>query len=219
MDLIGLAFPAPWPGIGFAVAIPLLGWAGWRARWRRLEGEHIHVWLATILGLALLWSVKASLASGLVFHLLGVPLFTLLAGPWLALIGTAIAVAVVTIAGDGSWINGGLAVLALGVAPVVTTTVVLRAAERWLPPNPFVYIFVAAFFGPALAMLTAGTLVALGTIAAEALPAPVVFQFLPYLLHLAFGEATVTGMLVTLLVVYRPAWVGTFDNARYLRER
>jgi uncharacterized membrane protein len=36
---------------------------------------------------------------------------------------------------------------------------------------------------------------------------------------LAFGEATLTGMLMTLFVVYKPAWVGTFDDARYLRRR
>jgi uncharacterized membrane protein len=42
-------------------------------------------------------------------------------------------------------------------------------------------------------------------------------QLLPLLINLAFGEATVTGMVITLLVVYRPTWVATYEEARYLR--
>ena len=44
-------------------------------------------------------------------------------------------------------------------------------------------------------------------------------EYLPYLLYLAFGEATLTGMLLTLAVAYRPQWVATFDDARYLDGR
>jgi hypothetical protein len=51
------------------------------------------------------------------------------------------------------------------------------------------------------------------------LPAPLVFgEYVPYLLYLAFGEATLTGMALTLMVVYRPQWVATFDDARYLDD-
>ncbi len=38
-------------------------------------------------------------------------------------------------------------------------------------------------------------------------------------LLLAFGEATLTGMIVTLAVVYKLQWVATFDDARYLGRR
>jgi uncharacterized membrane protein len=33
---------------------------------------------------------------------------------------------------------------------------------------------------------------------------------------MAWSEAFATGMLITLMVVYRPAWVATFDDRRYL---
>jgi uncharacterized membrane protein len=36
---------------------------------------------------------------------------------------------------------------------------------------------------------------------------------------LGVGVATLTGMLITLLVVYRPSWVATFDDRRYLRDK
>jgi uncharacterized membrane protein len=89
--------------------------------------------------------------------------------------------------------------------------------ERTLPRNFFIYIFLTAFFGAALAGAASGS-AAIGLIAAFGAP-PLAFmaeQFLPYCLLLAFAEATLTGMVITLLVVYRPRWVGTFDDTRYL---
>jgi uncharacterized membrane protein len=221
MDLIKLQFPAVWQGGAFALMSPVLFWAAFTAPWRRFDAsEPAHVWYGTIFGLTLLWSIKASIAFGFTFHLLGVSLFTLLAGPQLALIGTALVVAIVTALRDGWWANYALNTLAIGALPVVLTTGALRATERWLPPNLFIYIFVVAFFGPGLAMFVTGLSASAAVVFGGAQSATVIFdQYLPYLIHLGFGEATVTGMLITLLVVYRPAWVTTFDDARYLRGR
>jgi uncharacterized membrane protein len=44
-------------------------------------------------------------------------------------------------------------------------------------------------------------------------------SLVPVLLMLGFGEATLTGMLATLLAVYRPAWIHTFSDERYLHRR
>ena len=41
-------------------------------------------------------------------------------------------------------------------------------------------------------------------------------EYLPYFLLLAFSEAWLSGMVMTLFVVYRPNWVLTFDDSRYL---
>ena len=41
-------------------------------------------------------------------------------------------------------------------------------------------------------------------------------DYLPYYLLLSWSEAFLTGMALTLMVVYRPEWVATFDDARYL---
>ncbi len=221
MDFINLVFPTMWQASAFALLAPVLVWAALTAPWRRFDAsQSAHVWYGTIFGVIVLWSIKASFPSGLTFHLLGVPLFTLLAGPQLALIGTALVVAIVTALRDGSWANCALDILALGVTPVLLTAGALRAAERWLPPNFFVYVFVGAFFGPGVAMFVAGLLTSGAVVWAGAQPTTVVFdQYLPYLLYLSFAEATISGMLATILVVYRPAWVATFDDARYLRGR
>jgi uncharacterized membrane protein len=36
---------------------------------------------------------------------------------------------------------------------------------------------------------------------------------------MGWSEAVLTGMLATLLVVYKPEWVATFDDARYIRNK
>ena len=178
------------------------------------------MWYGAIFGLTLLWSIKAALAAGLALHLLGVSLFTLLAGPALALIGTAAVVAITTALRDGLWANYALNTLAMGAVPVLVTAGMLRLADRWLPPNFFIYIFVVSFFGAAAAMSAAGLFASAAILLADGPRAnSIVNEHLPYLIFLAFGEATLTGMLTTLLVVYRPAWVRTFDDARYLRGR
>ena len=104
--------------------------------------------------------------------------------------------------------------------PVAVVLAALRAGERFLPPNFFVYSLFAAFLGSALAFGTAGIAGAAVLVAGAGESAELVFgEYVPYLPYLASGEATLTGMLVTLAVVYRPQWVATFDDHRYLRDR
>jgi uncharacterized membrane protein len=219
MDLISVAFPLAWQWGALALLIPLLAWALFTAPWRRFDSsESVHVWYGAILATTLLWGVKASVGTAFTFHLLGVSIMTLLVGARLALLGVAVVVAVVIVLRDGFWANYALNVLAMGAVPVSITMALLRAAERYFPPNLFVYFFVVAFFGSGLAMAGSGLVALAASILGAGQPLTVLDEYMPYLLYLAFGEATVSGMLMTLIVVYRPSWVATFDDARYLQR-
>jgi uncharacterized membrane protein len=44
-------------------------------------------------------------------------------------------------------------------------------------------------------------------------------NYLPFYFLMAWAEAFSTGMIITLLVVYRPEWVATFDDHRYLSSK
>jgi uncharacterized membrane protein len=44
-------------------------------------------------------------------------------------------------------------------------------------------------------------------------------EYLPWFLLMAWAEAFTTGAAITLMVVYRPGWVVTFDDNRYLRNK
>ena len=221
MNPVNVVLPAAWTVAGWGVALPVLLWALRRAPWSRFaSSEQVHVWYGAIFTLVVFWSIRATVGIGFTFHLLGVAALTLIAGPPLALVGAGIAIAISIAVRGGLWMNGGVAFVALAAVPVATTWGVLRLAERWLPPNFFVYMFVVAFFGAAASLGAAG-LTGAAVLAFGALqpPALVFGEYVPYLVYLAFGEATLTGMVMTLMVVYRPQWVATFDDARYLNDR
>jgi len=196
-----------------------LAWAGWTAPWSRLrDGELLHVFLGAIVGVAMLWSISSAVGQLPRMHLLGATLMVLMTGPRLALVGMTAAIVL-----SGALAPEGAAALPMrvlvgGALPVALSHAILRACERWLPPNFFVYVFGAAFFGGAAAMFVTG-LAAAGLLSAHApaaLPADV--PLVPVLMLLGFAEATLTGMLATLMAVYRPRWIGTFSDERYLRR-
>jgi uncharacterized membrane protein len=221
MDLSAVPLPPGWTLSGLLLAAPVLAAALRSAPWDRFASSEItHVFYGGIFATVVLWSLRATVGEGFAFHLLGVGAFTLLAGPALALIGTAIALAVTTAIGSGLWINAGLAFITLAAVPVAVVWGTWRAVERLLPPNFFVYIFATAFLGSALALGAAGLAGSFVLVEAGGRDAAVVYgDYAPYLLYLAFGEGTLGGMIITLLVVYRPGWVTTFDDARYLTGR
>jgi uncharacterized membrane protein len=221
VDLTPVTFSLAWEVAGWAMALPLLAWAAYTAPWKRLYGgELFHIWCAAIVCAILLWTIEATVDNAFTFHLLGVAGFTLVTGPQLALLGMAVAVPLHVAVHGGHWPSLGLGFVTMAAIPVATAWAVNVLAQRRLPPNFFVYIFVCTFFGAAIAMgaggLAAAYVLALG---AGLSPSRVFGEYVPYLLYLASGEAMLTGMVLTLMVVYRPRWVASFDDARYLKDR
>lgn len=205
-------------------------WAAWlatfipvaRARaWRPLaDPARLNLWFAAIAVVLTLWLIRSGIRSGLSLHLLGATVLLLMFGPHRAQLALYLVVALSTLLGMAGLDAYPANALLTGALPVWVSYAVLRAAERWLPPNIFVYIFVAGFLGGAVAM----TATALGATGAHLMLGTYGFaylaeNFLPFALLLAWGEAFTSGMLVALLVVYYPGWVSTFDDARYLHGR
>ncbi len=221
MDPTTATLPFAAVAAGWILAAPLLAHAVRVAPWRRvIEGNAVHVWYGGIFCLIVLWSMQATIGDAFTFHLLGVSAFTLAVGPALALAGVALALAIEIAVRGATWQNAGIAFVTMAAIPVTVTALVLRFAERRLPPNFFVYVFVGAFFGAWLSYAAAALAgAAVFTLGAWPSASTVFGEYAPYFLYLAFGEATLTGMVITLAVVYRPQWVATFDDARYLDGR
>jgi uncharacterized membrane protein len=213
MPLTPLAFIVSGAGAGLLLALAVR-----IAPWRRLRSNDLtHVFLGSTFALILLWSIRASVDAGFAFHLLGTAGLALVVGPALALVGGAIVVIVTSLIQAIPLSTVPVAFLLEVALPVMIVTLVLRIVESRLPANLFVYLFVAGFFGAGLAMAAAafaalGSLAAVARIARESAFA----EFAPYIVYLAFGEATLTGMLLTLGVIYRPRWIATYDIDRYL---
>ena len=206
-----------WLWLVFAL---VLGWTLRSAPWAILRKPGI---LNLMLGACVLvlsfWQIKAGIRPGLNLHILGATLLTLLFGPWFALLGLMLVLALTTM-WDGAWHAFALNALLMGVVPVTISWWLYRLTERYLSHHLFIYIFINAFAGSALAVAVTGVAVtlSLAEIGAYGL-SDLVHTYLPYFLLMAWSEAVTTGMLITVLVVYRPQWVATFDDKHYVDNK
>ncbi len=202
-----------WPVFVLVILPALL-----RAPWRLLLENGLQPQFVGACGLvALAWSMGAGIQPGLELHLLGTTVLTLLFGRMLAIAGATGALVVLSALGLYEWqafpVNG----LLLAVLPVLIAHVVGYYAFRWLPHHLFIYIFVVAFFGAMVAM--AAVLVASAVLYAAVGAYPLGLIWRDYLMVmplLMFPEGFVTGVLMTMCVVFRPEWVRTFDDRDYL---
>ena len=221
MDLRAELLQPGWYWAALPLAAALVLNAARRVRWRQLaDSARLNVFLGTIVALLVLWSIRAGIRPGLGFHLLGATACTLMFGPRLALLAMTLVMIGAAVAGSLQWWSLPLNILLMGALPVALSWGILRAVERWLPANLFVYLFVAAFFGAGAAMLSTGlgASVLLGTAGVYRFD-DLAREYIPWFLLMAWAEAFTTGGALTLMVVYRPHWVATFDDARYLRNR
>lgn len=207
-----------WYWAAWAVWVLFFARSAWRAPWRRLaDSTQLNVWLGMVVLLTLVWSLKAGVKPGLTFHLLGATLFTLSFGPHLAFVGLSLVVAGITLNGAaGPFAYAANALLLAGLS-VGLSQLFYRFFSGMLPRHFFVYIFINGFLGAALTIIGVGfaatSLLALvGAYAWDYL----ISEYFPYFLLLAFAEAWLSGMMMTLFVVYRPHWVVTFDDSSYL---
>lgn len=203
------------------LAAILLTLAAWTAPWRRLVRQGVlNVWLGVCVGLMLLWSIKTGIRPGLNFHLLGATLMTLMFGARLAMVAIAVVLAGVTLAGMAGWGTLGLNWLVAGVIPVGLSYLLYATVDRKLPNHLFVYIFVNAFIGGGITVAVTGLISTLLLAWSGVYPGHYLAEhYLPYFLLMGWSEAMLTGMAVTLMTAFRPAWLATFSDARYLGSK
>lgn len=210
-----------WTFAAWLLFIPAFLHAVRQAPWRRLaDGPQLNVWLGSIVVLMFLWSLQAGIKPGLSLHFLGAMVCTLTFGPYLAFVGLCLVLAGVSLNGAAGWEGFAANALQMGGVGVLVAQALFRLNERFLPQQYFVYIFANGFFGAALTVVASGATAALLLTISGVYPvAYVLDEYLPYVLLLAFAEAWLSGMVITLFVIYRPQWVSTFDDSRYLRDQ
>lgn len=221
MNLPDGVLPGEWLVAAWLLFVPLFLGVVWRAPWRSLGNpSRFNAWLGTIVILTLVWSLKAGVKPGLSLHLLGAMLCSLAFGPRLAFVGLCGALAGITLNGAAGWESYAANALIMGGVGTLVSRVVLRFNERVLPANFFVYIFANGFFGAAISIASVGVAASAVMVLADVYSADYVLaEYLPYVLLLGFSEAWLSGMMLTLFVIYRPDWVSTFDDSRYLRDK
>lgn len=206
--------------IGWAIYLPIVAWAIWRAPWLELVSDfrRQHLVFGTMLGLFLLWLVRRDFASGVSFHFIGMTAVTLLLDWPLAIIVGLVAQIGLCLIDRQDWVAIGVNGILLILIPVLITEVAAILVERRQPRNLFVYIFCSGFFPAALAAVCS-LLLGLGLLWMDGLfpMPPWIEDFIGYLWLIMFPEAFINGTIVTGLVVFYPDWLETFNRTRYLQ--
>ncbi|TCV85886.1 energy-coupling factor ABC transporter permease [Sulfurirhabdus autotrophica] len=221
MNLSDNLLPAQWYWFGHALLAILLIKTVPATPWQRLKIPANHnLWLGACVALMTIWSIKAGIKPGLNFHLLGATAFTLMFGPQLAIFGLLIVLAGVTLTGLGGWEAFSLNALIMIFLPVWLSYTLFRIVDQKLPNHFFIYIFINAFIGGAFAVTATGLASTWLLAAGDAYSLKYLYsQYLPYYILMSWSEAMSTGMIMTLMVVFRPQWVSTFDDERYIRNK
>ena len=186
--------------------------------WRMLSGALLTPLLAGVALLPWFWLLPQKLPSSLLggsvaVQLSGACLLTLLLGWPLATLALLLVSAGVWWLGSSPiepWMSQ---LVWLGLVPSALCMVLGAALRRWAPPHVFIYILGRGFLGTALCMFAAGVLYELlyhlvgGVDTGDALVA----RWL-----MAWGDAFLTGMLVAIFVAFKPEWLATWSDRRYL---
>lgn len=223
MDLTSTLLPnwLLWTG---AVVFALLLYVAWRrAPWAHLtqyKHRRLNVWLGASVIMFVLWNIAAGTRPGLNLHLLGATAMTLMFGPELAFLGLTLVMLIATLTGHGNLASLPVNALLSGALPVALAFAIYRLVDTRLPNHFFIYVFVNAFASAGIVTATTGIIIISLLSALAIYPSAYLFsEYLPYFILLSWSEALLTGMVITLLVVYRPEWVATFDDKRYLQGK
>jgi uncharacterized membrane protein len=212
-------FPPEWlfPLWSFALLLAMMMLRN--AEWSRLKAPgNLNVLLGATTAVLALWLIRAGIKPGLDFHLLGATALTLMFGPWFALFALGL-INVCVLLWQGQLAAFPADWLLTAALPVTIAWRIFRFVDRRLTNHFFVYIFLNAFFGAAFAVGMVGLAATAFAAASGAYTLSYLLEeYLPFYLLMGWAEAFSTGMLITVLVVYRPQWIATFDDARYLRR-
>ena len=221
--------PSPLYGLSTAFYLGLMVWVMMSAPWHELNRPRaLHLWLGTTVLLVALWVIYAGARIGLNCHLLGATLVTLMFGPELAILSLGLVLATLT-AANAHGIPLGPPIFAdllafpahaisLIFVPVLVTHFIHGWARSKMPRPVFGFIFLNVFFAAIAAMVMSGLAWGGWLLLTSVYTWPtLVSDFLPYYTLLAWAEAFLTGIVISLLAVYRPAWLKGFNGAVYVR--
>lgn len=221
MNKESLIFAEGWVTLGWAGVLVLL-WLFWRAgEFARLkDAARLNLFLGVAVALMVLWQIRTGVRPGLSFHLLGASVATLMFGFWRGWLAASLAAVAMALAGKAGLPALGLEILIFCALPAAITHSLYKLVGHKLPNHFFIYVLVNGFFGAALAVAAVALASTLVMVLAGLYQADYLLEhYTPYFLLLSWSEAFTTGMVVTLLAVYRPEWLETFEDSRYIKNK
>ena len=178
------------------------------------------MFLGAIVCLLLLWSMRTEVQPGFIWHLSAMVTVTLMFGWSLAIVGGSLALVGTTLVGLNDWPGFLPSALVFIVLPATLTMAILGLVRAYLPKHFFVYVFINAFFAGGLiaivvAFVATGLLLSAGAFSLSKLSD----GYLLFLPLMFFPEAVLNGWLMSILVSFKPHWVGSFSDDEYLHGK
>jgi uncharacterized membrane protein len=222
MNFTALVLPESFHLAGW-LGLAVLAWRWWMSGdWRRLaEPTRLNLFLGATVAVLAIWQIRTGVKPGLAFHLYGISALTLMFGFWRASFAGVLILLTNAVFGRGNLTALGFDALLLVALPAAVSWGMFQLLDRRLPNHFFIYVLGNGFFGAALAVAAIG----LATTAVMALSGVysleyLLAQYTPFAtLLISWAEAFSTGMAITVIAVYRPAWLETFDDVKYLQNR
>lgn len=172
--------------------------------------------IAALIILPLVWNTAAVLPGGPSLQFSFACMLVLMFGWPLAIIAI-VPCALAAVLVKGAPLAGAVELAAWqGVVPASLGLLLGIGVRRFLPHHVFVYILGRGFIATALAITASGALAALvrPLPAGTSLSSLLIGNWL-----MAWAEAVLTGMLTAIFVAYRPSWLLTWSDRRYLLGR
>ena len=188
--------------------------------WRTLRHEPLqNPWLFAMLAVPVLWWTRHLLPSNVALHVSGAAMLVLMFGwpltiwslPWIALAAQALTWR--QWPPSLNWADLLDQTVWSGVIPATLALLLGLLMRRFLPKHLFVYILGRGFIATALAITLTGALGALAQHRPESLSLD---EWLLGHWLLGWGEAISTGMLTSIFVAFKPHWMLTYSDQRYL---
>ena len=141
----------------------------------------------------------------------------LLFGWQFALIGITLVIFGMSLNGGGEWQSISLNVLVMAAIPVLLGYWLLMLALRYLPHHFFVYSIFNGFIAGVISMILTVMTAALLLICCGPYNFDwIVDRYLVFIPLMAFAEGFFTGMIATGMALFRPEWIMTYDDKRYI---
>jgi uncharacterized membrane protein len=142
-------------------------------------------------------------------------------GFWRASFAGTLILLINALFGRGALAALGFDAMLEAALPAAVSWGVFRLLDRRLPNHFFIYVLGNGFFGTGLAVATIGLATTALMVLANAYSLEyLLHQYTPYaMLFVSWAEAFSTGMAVTVMAVYRPQWLETFDDAKYIQNK
>ncbi len=173
-------------------------------------------WIGAMVILPWVWWTEHLLPNGLALHVSGACLLVLMFG-WPLAIWSLLPIGFAAkLIEARAWPAPDALVthiVWLGVIPATLALLLGLLVRRWLPKHLFVYILGRGFIATALAVTATGYL------ATFAQHRPDTIDIEEWMLAhwlLGWGEAISTGMLTAIFVAFKPEWLLTYSDQRYL---